>query len=122
MEVYPLSPVTILYCIRLPMKDWYEQAQLVQATDVDRRGAVPMEIIWEQKGFLGRQSERRTAIIGTHVSLNGKNLMLVPSDAFVLPEKAIAENAVRFCEGFTRRDSQSFGYGIPAADYQIGLE
>ena len=75
-----------------PDEDWFEQAQQVQATDVVRRGALPMEVIWEQKGFLGRQSERQTTIIGTHILANGKEFVLLPSDVLVLPEKGIPDS------------------------------
>jgi hypothetical protein len=87
----PIKPGDDFVLYPSPNNDWFEKAQQVQATDVDRRGAIPMEVVWEQKGFLGRQSQRRSPIIGTHVKLDGKDLMLFPSDALVLPEKGIAE-------------------------------
>lgn len=72
-------------------EQWYEQAELVQATDVRRRGAIPLEILWEQKGFLGRRSRKSVNIVGTHVASNEGDAALIPTDVLVLPDSAFAD-------------------------------
>lgn len=74
-----------------PDDDWFEQAGQVQATDVQRRGAIPLEILWEQKGFLGRKSKKSVNIVGTHFTSGSGDFAMIPSDVLVLPEKGNAE-------------------------------
>ncbi|MCP4776543.1 MAG: hypothetical protein GY880_20160, partial [Planctomycetaceae bacterium] len=73
-------------------EQWREQAEQVRATDVACRGAIPLEINWKQKGFLGRTSDKSKTIMGTSVVLGGQSLIGVPSDVLMASEKVIPES------------------------------
>ena len=69
--------------------DWYEKAQLVQATDAKyRRGALPMEVVYTHDGFLS-DAEKQIGFVGVHLNLNGQPKVLVPTDVMTLPKKGI---------------------------------
>lgn len=85
----PITPGEDFVLHASPQEDWFEQAESVYATDVERRGALPMEVVWKQKSFLSRQSEKSETLIGTHYAEGGQQFALIPASALVPPEKAI---------------------------------
>ena len=85
----PINPGDDFVLHVAPKNDWFEQAAQVQASDVQRRGAIPLEVVWDQKGFLGRVSKRTKNIIGTHFQIDSNDFAMIPADVFVLPEKGI---------------------------------
>ena len=88
----PIKPGDDFELYRAVDEQWREQAEQVRATDVACRGAIPLEINWKQKGFLGRTSDKSKTIMGTSVVLGGENLIGVPSDVLMASEKVIPES------------------------------
>lgn len=86
----PIKPGDDFVLHDSPEDGWYEQAEQVQATDVQRRGAIPLEVVWDQKGFLGRISNKSKSIIGTHFQSGSSDFAMIPADVLELPEKGIA--------------------------------
>ncbi len=86
----PIKPGDDFILFDSPEDGWYEQAGQVQATDVQRRGAIPLEVAWDQKGFLGRVSRKSVGFIGTHIRTGTGEYAMIPSDLLELPEKGIA--------------------------------
>ena len=70
-------------------EQWYSLAAQVEATDVQKRGAIPLTVNWEQKGFLGRQSKKTQSIVGTHFRSGLDDYVLIPSDVLSLNEKGV---------------------------------
>lgn len=69
-----------------PEDDWFELASHVRATKIDLRGALPMEMIWQQKSLF-RTTENQEGFVGTQLAIQGIEYLLIPSDRLVLPEK-----------------------------------
>lgn len=71
-------------------KDWFEKASNVQATDINTRGAIPMELAWKQKGLLGMgKSDRRREFVGALLKSDNGMTALIPTDMLAQPSKAI---------------------------------
>jgi paraquat-inducible protein B len=88
----PIDPGDDFVLHVAPEDGWFEQAEQVQATDVRRRGAIPLEVAWDQKGFLGRLSKKSKNIIGTHFHIGSNDFAMIPADVLVLPEKGIPDS------------------------------
>ena len=88
----PIQPGDDFVLHAQPEKDWYEKAELVQATDAKyRRGALPMEVVYTHDGFLG-DSEKRIGFVGVHAIVEGQPRVLIPSDMLILPKKGIKDS------------------------------
>jgi len=88
----PIQPGDDFELYRAVDEQWREQAKQVRATDVVCRGAIPLEISWKQKGFLGRTSDKSKTIIGTFVVMAGESFICVPSDVLTASEKVLPES------------------------------
>ena len=88
----PIRPGDDFELYRAVDEQWREQAEQVRATDVTCRGAIPIEISWKQKGFLGRTLDKSKTILGALVILGGENFVTVPSDVLTASEKVLPES------------------------------
>jgi hypothetical protein len=88
----PIKPGDDFELYRSVDEQWRDQADQVQATDIARRGAIPIEISWKQKSFLGRTSEKSKKVMGVLVRLGGQNFVVVPSDVLTASEKVLPES------------------------------
>lgn len=89
----PIKPGDDFVLHSSPNRDWYEQAQLVQSTNIKAHGALPLEVVWQQKRLLGMgKSDKNEGFVGAHVSVDGRDYALVPNDMLTTPEKAIEDS------------------------------
>ncbi len=51
----PIKPGDDFVLYASPEKDWYEKASRVQTTNIKARGALPLEMLWQQN-----QNRKRT--------------------------------------------------------------
>lgn len=87
----PIRPGDHFDLYRAVDEEWRKQAGQVRATDIACRGAIPIEISWKQKGFLGRTSDKSKTIMGTFVVLGGVNFVALPSDMLTESEDVLPE-------------------------------
>jgi hypothetical protein len=86
----PIKPGDDFVLYASPEKDWYAKANQVQTTNINVRGALPVEVVWKQKRLLGMgESEKRQDFVGAHLRSGGNDFSLVPTDMLNPPEKAI---------------------------------
>jgi len=88
----PIKPGDDFELYRTVDEQWREQAEQVRATDVAFRGAIPLEMNWKQKGFLGRTSDKSKTVMGACVVLGGETFVIVPSDVLTPSEKVLPES------------------------------
>ncbi len=89
----PIKPGDDFVLYASPEKGWYEKAKQVQSTNIDARGALPMEAVWKQSRLLGMgTSEKSQSFVGAHVKSDGGDFVLLPADMLIKPEKAIDDS------------------------------
>ncbi|MEM7455050.1 MAG: MlaD family protein [Planctomycetota bacterium] len=86
----PIKPGHVFNLYASPEPGWYEAANEIRVIDIELRGALPMETIWEATGVVARisGSSKNRGFVGTHIENDGEEYVLVPSDVLAIPDGA----------------------------------